>query len=165
MQKRHTPEYRAWNNIKTRCHNPRFSQFKDYGGKGIYLCEQWRHDFPAFLAEIGYRPSRHHTIDRIDNTRGYEPGNVRWATRQEQARNRSDNRLITFQGETLTMSDWASRLGVGHKTLAYRLDRGWPIDIALTKPAVLGNRVIRGSLVQSGDLELAEAPGPPSLRR
>jgi hypothetical protein len=85
---RTTPEYRAWQNMKTRCFNPNFTTYEDYGGRGITVCSQWVNDFPAFLAHVGPKPSPAHSLDRIDNEGHYEPGNVRWASRSDQNRNR-----------------------------------------------------------------------------
>lgn len=84
-----TPEYRAWVNMNTRCHNPRATRFKNWGGRGITVHPEWRHDYAAFLAHVGRRPTPHHSLDRYPNCDGnYEPGNVRWATAKEQAANR-----------------------------------------------------------------------------
>ena len=81
-------EYSTWIGMIARCTNPRRRSFKDYGGRGITVCPAWRNNFPAFLSEVGRRSSAAYSIDRIDNSRGYEPGNVRWATRSEQNSNR-----------------------------------------------------------------------------
>ncbi len=83
-----TPEYVAWNAMVQRCVRASHPAFKNYGGRGIVVCAEWRHSFTAFLAHIGSRPSGNHSLDRIDNARGYEPGNVRWATLSMQAANR-----------------------------------------------------------------------------
>lgn len=83
-----TPEYRSWQMIKNRCLNPRAADFAYYGGRGITVCKKWRDSFEAFLADMGRRPSPLHTLDRKDVNKNYTPSNCRWATRQEQSRNR-----------------------------------------------------------------------------
>lgn len=88
-QKKNFPrEYSAWNAARRRCHDPDVKAFPSYGGRGISVCPEWFVSFDAFLAYIGPRPSDEHSLDRIDNDRGYEPGNVRWATRSQQMANR-----------------------------------------------------------------------------
>lgn len=82
-------EYAIWRSMKARCANPKDRRFNDYGGRGIRVCDRWRNSYPAFLADVGRRPSSAHSIDRIDNNGHYEPGNVRWATPEQQAANKS----------------------------------------------------------------------------
>ena len=83
-----TPEYRAWAGIIQRCTNPKQTVYADYGGRGITVCDRWRDSFEAFFQDMGRRPSPEHSIDRRNNDGDYEPGNVRWATKEKQAQNR-----------------------------------------------------------------------------
>lgn len=126
-----TPEYRAWKAMVERCGNPRCRSFKNYGARGIRVAPEWRVSFAAFMAEVGPRPTPQHSLDRIDNERGYEPGNVRWVTRDVQNRNRRGLRLLTWRGETLCVQAWADRLGVSEKRLRGRLSRGWSVERTL----------------------------------
>lgn len=100
------------------------------------VCDRWRESFEAFLADMGEPPTPKHTLDRIDNAKGYEPGNCRWATMKEQQNNRTNNRRITHDGETRTLMQWAERTGIARETIARRLDLlHWPVEKALTLPA------------------------------
>lgn len=125
------PEYVAWVSMKTRCHNPRSLNYRGYGSRGIKVCVRWLHSFANFLADMGPRPSKLHSLDRIDNDGNYNPGNCRWATHVEQQQNTRNNRRLTYNGETLCLSEWARRLGIGRTSLRCRL-RHYPADIALS---------------------------------
>ncbi|HCI6737405.1 TPA: hypothetical protein NPP51_003422 [Klebsiella quasipneumoniae subsp. quasipneumoniae] len=94
------PDYNCWHMMLSRCHNPKSKSYSDYGAKGIFVCDEWRADPRPFLEHIGPRPSRRHSVDRIDSTKGYEPGNVRWATPSEQCLNRRGKKDTTsaFRG-------------------------------------------------------------------
>lgn len=102
-----TKEYKAWHGIKRRCCEPNHPSFKDYGAKGIKLWEGWLNDPKAFCDHIGKAPSIYHSVDRIDNSKGYEPGNIRWADKWEQANNKSSNRWVVFQGKEMTLAQLA----------------------------------------------------------
>jgi hypothetical protein len=121
--KRGGGEYKIWCCIIERCENTEHPGYRNYGGRGIRMCERWRHDFPAFLADVGPRPSPQHSIDRINGDGDYKPGNVRWATSKQQNRNRRDVRLFTFENHTACMTEWSERLGVPYQRLYNRLVR------------------------------------------
>lgn len=127
-----TPTWNVWCDMWKRCSNPRSSYFHRYGGRGISVCARWQ-DFAAFVADVGPRPSMAHTLDRIDNDGDYEPGNVRWATRKEQAQNRTTNHSITAFGRTQTLQAWAEELGIKSSTIRMRLTRGAAPELALKK--------------------------------
>jgi hypothetical protein len=130
-------EYRAWTDMKTRCFNPNFKDFRLYGGRGITVCDRWRQSFVAFYSDMGSKPSPDHSLDRIKTDGNYEPENCRWATAKEQARNwGSRNRLIAFEGRVLPLSQWAEEIGISREALRDRLDAGWTIKQALTMPPV-----------------------------
>lgn len=131
-----TPEYRVWVNLIGRCTNPADKDFPKWGGRGITVCPEWRESYERFLADVGRRPRAGLSLDRIDNSKGYEPGNVRWATPTEQGRNKRNNRVLTFQGESLCIAEWASRIGINRLTLGGRLLRGWSVEQALSTPLV-----------------------------
>ena len=130
-----TKEWRAWNAMIRRCIYPSMDRYEHYGGRGITVCDEWRHSFPTFLASVGRAPTDEHQLDRIDNDGDYEPQNVRWATRSENIRNSRKARHITHQDETLTIGDWSGRTGINRQTIQMRLDRyGWSVERALTTP-------------------------------
>jgi hypothetical protein len=139
MSKSQTKEYRCWRRIIGRCHNPDDQRWPWYGGRGIRVCERWRDDFDAFLADMGPAPTPAHTIEREKNHLGYHPENCRWATMKEQAQNRRSNVNITFEGRTQTMAQWAAELGIDRRVLWKRLKRPnvagevWSLDQALTE--------------------------------
>lgn len=116
-------EYRAWHDAKSRCYCPGAGGFENYGGRGIRVHPAWRNDFTAFLSAMGECPEGC-SLDRIDVNGNYEPGNCRWATRTEQARNRRTSRHLEHDGETLTIPEWAVRLEMAQATLTYSLKHG-----------------------------------------
>lgn len=127
------PLYMIWNNMKARCRSPNATGFENYGGRGISVCDRWL-DFKNFCEDMGPRPSLQHTLDRKNNDLGYEPSNCRWATKKEQSVNRSVNRLITYKGKTLTMTDWSIALGGGRNMVSARVRNGWSEEDAVSIP-------------------------------
>ncbi len=109
---REHPLYKRWNQMRTRCHNPNVNNYKNYGARGIRVCDAWNNDFWQFVADMGEPPGPGYSLDRIDSTRGYEPGNVKWSDRTTQNRNRRTVERYTWEGETMTIPEWAERLGV-----------------------------------------------------
>jgi len=128
-----TPAWNSWHAMKERCLNPHAMGYEKYGGRGIRIHESWVSSFSTFLEYMGNPPTPLHTIDRINIDGHYEPGNVRWATRKEQARNRRNNRMITAFGKTQCMAAWAEETGLSRTTIHYRLLKGWPAEQALRK--------------------------------
>ena len=122
-----TPEYRAWSNMLSRCRNPNTPRFDCYGGRGIKVCKRWERSFIAFLADVGFRPSTRHSLDRIKNDRGYFPGNVRWATRAEQLANRRNSLIVLVDGKRLPAKEAASLIGMSYRTIRRRVKSGLPI--------------------------------------
>jgi hypothetical protein len=133
-----TSEWRAWDSMLARCYCAGHTNFARYGGKGVAVCERWRHDFATFLSDMGPKPSPQHTLDRIDGTLGYEPSNCRWATRKEQQNNIRTNRRITWNGRTLTLQQWSDETTLPPSAISRRLKRGWPVERALTEPVMHG---------------------------
>lgn len=128
----YSPTYSTWAAMVKRCTNPNAPTYYRYGGRGIEVCERWR-DFVNFLADMGEKPDGM-TLDRVDNEGHYGPDNCRWATMKVQGRNRSNNHVITFRGETRCLSEWAETVGINLATLKDRLENGWAIEEAFSTP-------------------------------
>lgn len=131
-----TPEYSTWQNMITRCTNPNSNSYKNYGLKGIVVCDRWRNSFENFHADMGNKPSKKHSLDRFPNKTGnYEPSNCRWATRRQQDRNKTNNVLLEYKGETKCLSDWAECLNIRYVTLAGRIKKSkWSIEKSFLEP-------------------------------
>jgi hypothetical protein len=129
-----SPLYRRWGDMKTRCSNPNFKQYADYGGRGIKVCERWRH-FANFAEDMGPTFQPQLSLDRIDDDGDYCPENCRWADAYTQANNTRRNRRIEYRGEALTVNEWARRVGMKRSTLWLRYHTlAWPIDKCLETP-------------------------------
>lgn len=148
--------HRAYTNMKTRCYNPNYYLFKNYGGKGITICDEWLgrnglENFYKWSLQNGYRKDL--SIDRIDNAKGYSPDNCRWVSMKQQQNNRTNNRMITANGETHTMSEWADISGILYTTIQRRLACGWSEQDAVTRRADTGASIrYRRSIKKSNDL-------------
>ncbi len=118
-----SPEYRSWGAMITRCRNTNSKDYPRYGGAGIAVCDEWAASFEAFLAHVGPRPAGM-TLDRIDGSRGYEPGNVRWATLVMQARNKKSTVVVRTPHGVMYLVDYAKRLGITRGAAHLRLKRG-----------------------------------------
>lgn len=118
--------YGSWTAMIQRCENERHVAFPRYGGAGIRICERWRSSFELFLADMGERPSRDHSIDRTNGSLGYEPGNCRWATRQQQQSNQKTARKIEINGVVDSVNGWSRKTGVNATTIIHRLNKGIP---------------------------------------
>ena len=137
-------EYSCWMNMKSRCYSPNNLFFHNYGGRGITVCDRWRFSFENFLADMGPLPTPKHTIDKIDNDKGYGPDNCRWVTRKENNNNRRDNRRFDFPDGNMTISEAAEKYGVGRKNLQYRLTRAniLPADAIVKKRLKSGPKMV-----------------------
>ncbi len=130
---RNSPEYVSWLAMRQRCENPHNASYARYGARGIRVCERWQ-VFKNFLADMGPRPSRKHTIDRKNSDSGYFPENCQWSDPREQANNKSETVRLLWQGEMLTRAELARRAGIRPQVLYTRLRLGWTLEQAMTLP-------------------------------
>lgn len=126
--KRNTSENKAWKEMKERCYNPNNSSYHRYGGRGIIVCEEWKNSFEKFYLDMGDKPGKEYSIERINNDGNYEPGNCRWATRKEQSRNRRSNKNIEFNGEIKILTEWAELIGISPSLISQRIRNNWTMD-------------------------------------
>lgn len=129
-----SPEYKSWAGMKRRCDNPNQTAYERYGGRGITYEKSWKY-FENFIKDMGKMPKANMELDRINNDGNYCKENCRWATRKEQTRNRGGaraTRLYTFNGKTLCIADWAKEIGISPASLQKRLNKGWPLELALS---------------------------------
>lgn len=128
-----TLTYSRWKSMMQRCNNPKASNYYRYGAIGITVCERWQ-DFASFLTDMGECACKEMTLDRIDSSKDYEPGNCRWATQAEQNRNRPSHAVIlAYNGAAKSLTDWAHEIGITPNTLRMRIKKlGWSVEKALT---------------------------------
>lgn len=129
-----TPTYNSWASMVARCTRPKSDPYGIYLAKGITVCDRWKQSFANFLADMGERPSKMHSLDRIDSTGNYEPANCRWATREEQAQNRKSCKKYTYNGKTMTIAEWAREAHMRQWVLWDRLANGVSFHDAITIP-------------------------------
>lgn len=127
-------EYYAWVDMKDRCYDEKDKFYHNYGGRGIRVCRRWLNSYADFLADMGRKPSRKHTLDRIKNNGNYTPANCRWATLKEQSRNRRTNRILSMGGKRRCLVAWSELTGIPAITIHARIKRGWSVKRALTEP-------------------------------
>lgn len=128
LTKAHRSTYRTWTSMLARCEN-----HHGYAGRGIVVCDRWRASFADFLDDMGPRPAGH-SIERVNNDGNYEPGNCRWATRHDQARNTRRNRYVDANGKRMIVTDWAKETGISAALVYDRMSRGWSEADAVTRP-------------------------------
>jgi len=130
-----SPEYRIWRGLISRCNNRRNAVFTHYGGRGIKVCKRWL-KFENFYVDMGNRPSRRHSIDRIDNNGNYTPKNCRWATRKQQANNARSNHRLRHNGKSMTISQWSDETGISRSAIHGRIKMGWGVARLLSTPSI-----------------------------
>lgn len=129
-------EYDSWDHMKRRCGNPKDSSYKNYGQRGIKVCDRWLNSFENFFADMGPAPSKAHTLERLDNNLGYDPNNCKWATRLEQVNNTRRTRFLTHDDKKLSIAQWAELIGIHRGTIENRLRAGLPIHRVLSSGRV-----------------------------
>lgn len=137
-----TPEHRAWVSMKQRCTNQKKREWPHYGGRGIAVCPEWMRSFTAFYAHVGKRPSEKHSIDRIDVNGDYAPGNVRWATQQEQIDNTTVVRMVSINGRSQSISAWEREMGLSKGQVKSREKSGWTTEAAILTPSIKGQKKV-----------------------
>lgn len=134
------PEYKIWIGIISRCENNKTKDYHHYGGRGITISKEWRHDFKLFLNDMGNRPTPKHSIDRIDVNGNYEKSNCKWATQSEQRNNTRSSIFIEFNGIKKTAYYWSLETGLKATTISERYRKGWPVEKVLCNKLFINNK-------------------------
>ena len=134
-----TPIYRAWISMMSRCTDPKHESYRYYGGRGISFHHSWN-SFEQFYNDMGDLPFPEAQIDRKENDKDYGPTNCHWVTAVVNQSNKSNNRYLSYDGESKTIAEWSRVYGIAHSVISYRIRAGWTIDDAITLPCALGNR-------------------------
>jgi len=129
-----TPEYKIWKSMKGRCLNPTNDAYPSYGGRGIKVSEAWVTDFAQFYADMGPKPEGDYSIERRDNNLGYSADNCSWENRTVQNRNSRHNRMLTFNGKIMCITEWAEFTGIPADPIYRRIYAGWSVERTLTEP-------------------------------
>lgn len=129
-----TVEYHAWLGLRQRCNNPSNKRYPLYGGRGITVCDEWNNSFLSFLSDMGRRPSKNHSLDRIDNNGGYCKENCRWATKLQQSNNTRKTKFVIYEGERISVTRLAAKVGIKQPTLHSRMKKGWELNDAILVP-------------------------------
>ncbi len=144
-------EYKTWQRIIGKCHNPRHTRYDRYGGRGFVFDDFYRYSFLNFLNEVGEcpEPKDKYTIERIENDKGYVTGNMKWIVSELQAINKSTNRIIEYQGKKLPLAVWCRDLGLVYNTVSTRLRRGLTFEQAVMEnpPLICGNTIYKGEIL------------------
>jgi hypothetical protein len=135
-----TPEYLTWQSIKTRCYNKNHKDYNYYGARGITVCERWKNCFKSFYKDMGARPSKLHSIDRINGSLGYSPENCKWSTKKEQSENRKNSVMVKIGREIKNLSVWLNEFDITWSSYKYRMKNGMSMVEAITSPKRQGNR-------------------------
>lgn len=133
--------YKVWSKMKCRCVNSNNPKYKNYGARGIKVCDRWMNSFESFLEDMGEQPEGT-SLDRINNDGDYEPSNCRWATSEQQNNNKRNTAYLTYNGKTQSLTQWARELEIAKTSLQNRLLRGWSLEKALSTPATAPNQTI-----------------------
>lgn len=128
------PMYSRYNSMMARCYDEKNWEYANYGGRGITVCDRWVDSIDNFIADMGEPPTKEHSIDRVDNDKGYSPENCRWATKKQQSENRRVTYMFTMNGVTKSAADWSRDLGMTKKGVLFRIASGWSLEAALTTP-------------------------------
>jgi hypothetical protein len=139
-----SPEFSIWTGIKSRCYNKSTKAYKNYGGRGITICNRWLESFDNFLSDMGRKPSAKHSIERINNDGNYEPNNCRWVTIEKQANNKRNNRKLTINGITKNMAEWAREHNLSSSAIIFRLRKGLSGEDLIAKSQIYGSLSFNG---------------------
>jgi hypothetical protein len=130
--------YYTWQNIKSRCTNKQNEFYNSYGARGIKVCDEWLKSFKIFYNDMGEPPAKNYSIERINNNKGYNKENCRWATKEEQANNKRTSHKLEYEGRIMTVKQWSEDKGIKYGTLLCRLNNyGWSVERSLTTPTLL----------------------------